>query len=88
MHKHRVAEGIVDRHPLLSGFERFLRKEKLEKHWIQFLTSRVHFAYPKTLWIKIFAEAPSDVKLRHTLDPQRRPTPLSVSYPTIRLSAG
>jgi hypothetical protein len=71
MHQHRLAEGVVEGHPLVEGLQQFLRREKIDPHWIQFLKSRVHFAYPKTLWIKLFAEAPTELKLRHALDPER-----------------
>ena len=70
MHQHRDAEGLVDGHPLVCGLVRYLKRRGIPPSSIRFLEKRVFFAYPRTLWLKLTADTPSDVKSRHELNPE------------------
>lgn len=67
MQEHDVAYGIIDDHPLVGGLDRFFRKHGIAADLIDFFSTRIFFAYPKTLWFRLFAEVPRDVKLRQAL---------------------
>ena len=68
MHCHNMAEGVVEGHPMTHDLVRFLGKQGLSPAWIEFFRTRLHFAYPKTAWLKLDAERPEDVRLRHAID--------------------
>lgn len=69
MNEDLLAAGLDDNHPLLWGLERFLKRCKLNRSSIQFVADRILFAYPRTLWFQFTADAPSEVRSRHALDP-------------------
>ena len=70
MHTHRCGEAVNDGHPLNTGLVSYLRKHVVQPSCVNFLANRICFVYPKTLWLRLAADTPDDVRLRQELEVQ------------------
>src|SRR5436190_1396965 len=76
MHIHDYAERPVKEHPVIGDLERRVKRDKDLKGSLDFLSSHLFFAYPRTLWVKWDVDvstetAVTEIGQRHCLNPEK-----------------
>jgi hypothetical protein len=56
MYTIRDAEQVLERHATISSLKIFLQNTRCPREYLEFIKNRIHFVYPKTIWMRLSVE--------------------------------